>query len=157
MSKEGEYFMLKKLVMLAALSILAGCMSHNAQVYSQIDSANKTITVPPGASGLKGKLKQVLANDGWKMVVFRGASVTEGEVGTKTKLEQYDTFNSRYQLVVTSEQLDRCINGLTPYIIYDVSVIDTKSGAEVLTVNGRGCEPSAVKEFIKALHGKTAY
>jgi len=146
--------MLKNLAMLAMFSVLAGCASHNVQVYSQIDNANKTITVPAGAGGLKGKLKQALANDGWKMVVYGGPSVTEGEVGAKTKLEQYDTFNSRYQLTVSSEQFDLCIKGLSPDIIYDVSIIDTKSGAEVLTVNGKGCEPDAVKAFMKALHGK---
>lgn len=146
--------MLKKLAILAMLSVLAGCASHNVQVYSQVDPANKTITVPPGAGGLKGKLKQALANDGWKMVVYGGPSVTEGETGAKTRLEQYDTFNSRYQLSVSSEQFDLCIKGLSPDIIYDISVIDTKSGAEVLTVNGKGCEPDAVKAFIRALRGK---
>jgi hypothetical protein len=145
--------MLKNLVLLVLLTVTAGCASHNVQVYSQIDRTDKTITVPAGAQGLKGKLKQALTADGWKMVVYGGPSVTEGETGAKTKLEQYDTFNSRYQLTVSSEQFDMCIKGLSPDIIYDISIIDTKTGAEVLTVNGKGCEPDAVKAFVRALHG----
>lgn len=139
---------------LAMVLVFSGCMTHNIQHYGTIDKSSKTVTVPPGAEGLKGRLKQVLADDGWKLVVYRGPSVTAGNVGENTKLEQYDTFNSRYRLIVNSYQYDLCLN-FTPAIKYDVSFIDNKSGAEVFTINGRGCEAGAVEKFIDALRGKS--
>ncbi|WP_243041697.1 hypothetical protein [Dyella sedimenti] len=145
---------MKKAALTVALIALAGCASRNVQIYSQIDTSSKTITVPAGAEGLKGKLKQALAQDGWKLVVYAGPSVTKGTVGAATKIAQYDTFNTRYQLTVSSNQFDWCFKGLTPDIVYDISVIDTKSGSEVLTVSGKGCEPDAVEAFVSALHGK---
>jgi len=144
--------MFKKLAIVALLAFLGGCATHNVQLYGPVDISNKTVTVPPGSEGLKGKLKQALANDGWKLVVYRGPSVTEGEIGERTKIEQYDTFNSRYRLVVSSYQNGLCL--ITPAIKYDISFIDNKSGAEVFTINGFGCEPDAVEKFMNALHGK---
>lgn len=146
--------MLRKIASVVLLALLAGCATHNVQLYGPIDTSNKTVTVPPGSGGLKGKLKQALANDGWNLVVYRGPSVTEGEIGEKTRIEQYDTFKSRYRLIASSYQFDLCINGLTPAITYDISFIDNKSGAEVFTINGRGCEPDAVEKFMNALRGK---
>jgi len=142
--------MFRKIYTVVLLAFLVGCATHNAQVYGPIDNSNKTVTVPPGSEGLKGKLKQALANYGWKLVVYQGPSVTEGEVGEKTKIEQYDTFNSRYRLFVSSRQLDMCLN-FTPWIKYDISFIDNKSGAEVFTIGGIGCEADAVEKFINAL------
>lgn len=151
---ERGNLVLKRLSVGVLLVFLAGCATHNVQLYGVVDSSNKTVTVPPGSEGLKGKLKQALANDGWKLVVYRGPSVTEGEVGEKTKIEQYDTFKSRYRLVVSSYQYDLCLN-FTAAIRYDISFIDNTSGAEVFTINGRGCvESSAVEKFMNAVRGK---
>lgn len=148
--------MLRKLAIVAGLTFLAGCATHNAQLYGSVDTSNKTVTVPPGSEGLKGELKQVMVNDDWKLVVYRGPSVSEGNVGETTKIEHYDTFNSRYRLIASSHQIDMCFKNFTPspWIEYDVSFIDNKSGAEVFTISGRGCEVDAVEEFVNALHGK---
>lgn len=145
--------MYRKLAILALLILLSGCASHNVQLYKSLDTSNKTVTVPSGSKGLKGKLKQALANDGWNLIVYSGPSVIEGEVGKKIKIEQYDTFHSRYRLVVSSYQYDWCLN-FTPAIRYDISFIDNKSGAEAFTINGDGCEPGAVQKFVDALNGK---
>jgi hypothetical protein len=145
--------MSKKLALVAGLLVLTGCATKNVQVYNQIDADDKTVTVPFGADGLKGKLKQALANDGWKMMVYKGPEVTKGTLGADTNVQHYDTFNSRYQLLVSYSQYDWCLN-FSPAIDYDISLVDTKSGAEVLTVNGRDCESHAVDAFVEALHGK---
>jgi hypothetical protein len=145
--------MLRKIALVIMLTILSGCATHNAQLYGSIDSSNKTVTVPPGSEGLKGKLKQALVSDGWRLVVYQGPSVTEGTTGEKTKIAQYDTFNSRYRLIASSHQIDLCLN-FTPLIKYDLSFIDNKSGTEVFTINGRGCEADAVEKFLSALRGQ---
>jgi len=134
---------------------LANCATHNVQRYGSVDSSNKTVTVPPGSEGLKGQLKQALVNEGWKLVVYRGPSVIEGEIGEKTKVQQYNTFNTKYRLIVSYNERDTmlCLN-FRPAVEYDISFIDNKSGTEVFTISGHGCEPSVVENFLNALHAK---
>ena len=151
----GRTMISMRMLLLAALVALSGCATHDTQIYSRIDTSDKTITVPAGGEGLKGELKKALAADGWKMVVYGGPAITQGTIGDKTDLQQYDSFNSRYQLIVSYNQFDVCFKGLSPDINYDISMIDTHSGAEVLTISGKGCEPDAVNQFMDALHGKS--
>jgi len=125
--------MMKSALLIATAIFIAGCMSHNVQLYGVIDQSNKTVTVPIGSKGLKGALKKSLSQKGWKLVVYRGPSVTEGELGRKTKLAQYDTFNTKYRLIVSSRVYDLCLDG-SPAINYEVSFIDNYSGEEVFTI-----------------------
>lgn len=132
--------------------VLIGCQHHNLQNYTAIDQSQKTVTVPPGSKGLRGKLKQTLTEQGWKLSVDKGPAVMEGDLGGKTKLESYDTFNTRYRLYVASAQFDICLN-FEPAITYDISFIDNKTGSEVFTIEGKGCESNAVKKFKEAIYG----
>lgn len=143
---------MKSIVLMCIVVFLGGCASHNIQLYGSVDQSNKTVTVPPGSKGLKGELKKALSQNGWKLAVYRGPSVTEGELGKNTKIEQYDTFNTKYRLIVSSRQYDICLN-FTPAITYDISFIDNHSGAEIFTIDGRGCEPDVVEKFVNALNG----
>jgi hypothetical protein len=61
-------------LLMAALAV-AGCLSYNLRRFDTIDASAKTITVPPGG-GLTGAIKEVLAQDGWKITVYRGPEVT---------------------------------------------------------------------------------
>jgi len=147
--------MLKQLSVGVLLIFLAGCGTHKVQFYGEVDRSDKTVMVPPGSEGLKGRLKQALAEDGWKLVIYRGPSVTEGEAGEKTKLLHYDTYNSRYQLVVSSYQYGSSCPGFGAAMNYDVSFIDNTSGNEVFTINGRGCGGgTAVKNFMRMVRGR---
>lgn len=147
--------MLKKTAFLAMLALLAGCANtYNIQTYEPVDLSNKTVTVPLGSEGLKGKLKQSLANNGWKLMVDKGPSVTEGAMGEKTRIEHYDTFNSRYRLVVFSQQFDQCLVTQSPAINFDISFVDNKSGTEVFTLGGTGCESIVVEKFMNLLQAQ---
>ena len=146
--------MLKIGALAAVVALLAGCVAAPELArYGVIDQTSKTVTVPPGSDGLKGRLKQALNSEGWKMVVGRGPTVTEGAIGSSAKVEQFDTFNSRYRLVVTSRQYDICLN-MSPAIVYDLSFIDNLSSSEVFTLAGKGCESTAVEKFVGALQGR---
>ena len=147
--------MLSKSVLIAVLVLLTGCANtYNIQTYEPIDLSNKTVTVPLGSEGLKGKLKQLLANSGWKLMVDKGPSVTEGTMSEKTRIEHYDTFNSRYRLIVSSRQFDLCLVTQSPAINFDVSFIDNKSGAEVFSIGGTGCESIVVEKFMNLLRAR---
>lgn len=58
-----------------------------------------------------------------------------------------------FRLMVTSSQYDICFN-LSPAINYEVSFIDNKSGSEVFTISGRGCESGVLQKFKDALSGE---
>jgi hypothetical protein len=77
----------------------------------------------------------------------------EGDLGSKTKLESYDTFNTRYRLRMASRQFDVCVYNFTPAYIYDISFIDNKTGSEVFTIEGKGCEGGVVDKFREAISG----
>ncbi len=136
-----------------AASILVGCASNNVQIYASVDQNSKTVTVPAGSKGLKGDLKKGLSDHGWKMSVYSGPEVVEGYQGKNTKLQRYDTFNTRYSLFVESRQYDYCFTG-SPAVNYELSLIDNKSGSEVVTMDGRNCQDDVVKQFTDALKGR---
>lgn len=147
--------MLIRFAFIVLLASAAGCANtYDIQTYEPIDPHEKTVTVPFGSGGLKGALKQALAKDGWKLKVDSGPSVTEGTIGPETRIQQYKTFNSRYRLLVSSRQFDVCLVTQSPAINFDISFIDNKSGAEVFTMGGTGCESILVEKFINVLHEK---
>ena len=143
---------MKFAIVYLSVIFMFGCSSHNIQMYGQVDLNNKTVTVPPGSKGLKGELKNYLSKNGWELFVYRGPSVTEGEVGEKTRVQQYDTFKSKYKLIAASRQYDVCFN-FSPAIHYDISFINNITGAEIFTIDGRGCESDVVKKFDNAING----
>jgi len=128
------------------LTVLYGCFSHNVHVYSSIDPTNKTMTVPTGGY-LTGALKQALISDGWRLSTSRGPDVTEGRLGTDTRLEQYQSFNTRYSMTIWWHK----VVDVYPRYNYSISVVDTRNGTEVLTMSGNGPESDIVKRFMVAL------
>lgn len=133
--------------------LLCGCATNNVQVYSTVDPSAKTITVPPGSSGLKGDIKKALSARGWKMRVYSGPEVIEGKAGTNTSLQRYDTFNTRYSLFAYSRQFDVCFN-FSPAVRYELTLVDNKDGSEVLTMDGRDCQDKIAQQFVDALENK---
>lgn len=122
-------------------------MSYNVREYQSLDPSAKTITVPAGGGGLIGALKGELTKNGWKQAIYRGPRVTAGTTGKDTRLEEYDTFNTRYNLLVNYNQFDKCFPAFDPAYYYDISIIDNNNGQEVMTLSGRGCEHAIVGSF----------
>jgi hypothetical protein len=119
---------------------------------SQIDVADKTISVPPGGAGLTGKIKSLLTEAGWHISVYQGPVATEGTVvDDKVRLSTERTFKSRYNLMIRWQQFDVCLDNMQPAISYDISLIDNKSGAEVMTMSGRDCETLVARKFVEQL------
>lgn len=127
-------------------SVLCGCFSHNVHVYGAIDPTNKTMTVPTGGY-LTGAIKHALASDGWMLTTSRGPDMTEGRMGSDTRLQQFQSFNTRYVLNIWwHKMLDAY-----PRYNYNISVVDTRTGSEVLTMSGNGPESDIVKRFMASL------
>ena len=53
---------------------------------------------------------------------------------------------TRYTLFYGSYQVDYCLD-FSPYVRFDLSVVDNKSGEEVYTVNGEDCEDVVIGKF----------
>ncbi len=142
---------MKMTALLGACLLLMGCSHVSIQKYQQIDHSDKSITVPTGGAGLTGKLKQALATKGWKTSVASGPTITEGRTGEKTLLKTYDTSVTRYSLRTEWSQYDYRIPDFDPMYHFDISVLDNKTGAEVLTASGSHSGKVIASRFIKAL------
>lgn len=156
----GEKMKLWHIAGLVAMGLIIGCSIPGTPIggdpfrQSQpLDLSIKTMTVPPGGGVLIGSIKAALVNDGWKLIVYRGPTVTEAEPG---QLTQFDTFHTRYQFFVRRPQaVDRCLNRkLDPLVRYDISLIDNKTGMEALTLDTIGCESDAVQLFMSMLRAQ---
>lgn len=141
---------MKSLIIFLSI-ILCSCVTQNVQKYGSVDNTVKTITVPPGSEGLKGKIKNYLSSNGWKMVVTRGPTVVEGKAGQDVDLKEYDTFNTRYLLKIEASVVDLCFSFEKLYN-YDLSMIDNKTGEEIFTMSGNACESDIVEKFATTLN-----
>jgi hypothetical protein len=128
---KNKIFILLKLLSLLML-IFASCSTKSVQKMERIDYTQKTITVPPGSNGLIGKIKTMLREDGWTLVVYRGPKITEGSVASEVHVEERRKFEPRYRLLIDWSHTD----GFGWYYNYDISLIDNNSGLEVLTISG---------------------
>jgi len=142
-----------RLVVSVLAVLLAGCLTYNVNRFESVDLTEKTITVPPGG-GLTGSIKQALARDGWLVIVREGPEVTRGQLGDQTRLERSRTVATRYVMILRWAQFDICVPWFDAAYSYDISVMDARSGAEVLTLSGRGCERKIVGKLMEALQAK---
>ena len=121
-------------------------MSADVRQYGKIDNTQKSITVPPGG-GLVAELKDILNQHGWTLVVDRGPNVIEGQNSESVKLKSYNTFNSRYRLLLSANRFDTCIGHMDGAYRYNMSMIDNKTGQEIMVMGGAACESRIKSKF----------
>ena len=131
------------LILMGAL--LSACMSADMRQYGKIDPNEKSITVPPGG-GLAAELKDILNRQGWTLQVDRGPDVIEGQTSGGVSLKSYNTFNSRYRLLLRASRFDTCL-GMDGAYRYNMSVIDNKTGKELMVMGGQACESQIKAKF----------
>ena len=86
-----------------ALSVI-GCAETSVIEYEKTSYSDKSILVPAGNKGLKGGIKKALLSQGWSLSVYQGPTITEGTSGNTTQFKTYDSFNSRYRLLVVNDR-----------------------------------------------------
>ena len=110
----------------------------------------KTILTPPGTGGMLGVVKQLLSEKQWKMVALKGPARTTGRAGEgRVDISQYTEGTANYILYLDSQFFgyQNCSPNFNSYAgvpltasyRYSVSVVDWKTGAEVVTIGGQGC------------------
>lgn len=130
--------MIKKLILLICI-FLSSCVIMNETSFKPVDLNEKTVTVPVGTSGVLKDIKQYLSKNGWKTAVFGAPKVTEGKNDDgEVKLKTYDTFHTRYTFFIRQQQLRYCFT--TPYVNYDITLVDNSDSSEVFSISGETCE-----------------
>ena len=142
---------MKKILLSAVCCILSACVSADLRQYGTIDRTQQSITVPPG-SGLTAEVKDVFKQNGWKLVVDHGPQTIEGSIGQNLRLEKFETFNTRYRLILASIEVDTCLGHFDSLYRYDMSMIDNKTGEEIMVMGGRACESQIVDRIQKFLN-----
>jgi hypothetical protein len=141
------------LLIAALVTFLGGCQTNTISQQSQFDPTDRTMTVPPGSSLLLGPIKEGLVKAGWKLVVDRGPDLVTGTVGENTNLASSNTFLTRYRLLIKQTQVALCFPRARPEVRYDLSVVDNRTGEEVLTESGDSClgTGKAAGKFLAAI------
>jgi hypothetical protein len=138
---------MQRIIVLSLVFLLTACMSaSDLRRYSDFDMTEKTMTVPAGG-GLIADLKDVLKQDGWKLAIDRGPNIIEG--GTNSQLKEFNTFKTRYRLMVRYNQFDVCIGHFDPAENYNISLVDNNTGEEVMAMAGRACQGQIIDRFKK--------
>lgn len=149
--------MLKKIFLsIFSCLILLSCAEKHIMVSAKFDQRDKTIQVPPGSRGLTGGIKNALKKNGWELFIYgQGPTILEVN-NTEKQIKHYDTFNARYKLILSFGRNvgPTCKYDLDSWTVYDISIIDNKSGKEILSMSGRNNCGTIVDTFIKALDSK---
>jgi hypothetical protein len=136
--------------LLIAISMLSACATHQTPIAGTIDDANKSITVSASNSGLNGKVKAVLSEQGWQMTVLKRPKSNPGALGSEITIERYENQPTRYSLLLSYRQVDLCLD-LQHMVSFDISIIDNERGIEIFGFGGNGCENKVAEQFSKNL------
>ena len=133
---------------------ISGCHSYNLREYKPLDG-EKSITVPAGGKLLLGALKDSLKKNGWTLYVTRGPDVYRGQSDGSGAVVHGQTYRTRYNLSYSYRQYDWCMMG-DPALSYDISIVDTRDGDEVMTLSGKGCQSWVIDKFEEWLNNPAA-
>lgn len=135
---------MKKIIYVVIALLLVGCGTHNLRTYKPLVIKEKSMTVPAGSLYLKGTLKDVLRKNGWRLYVDTDTIGNEKE--TSKKVISKKQIKSRYQMFVSYQIRDICLDGTTSGW-YDISIIDNDNEEEVMSLSGAGCESAIASTF----------
>lgn len=137
------------LLFLICIFILSGCGTHNLRAYKPLIKNERSITVPPGGHALTGAIKDLLKKNNWTLYVDSKNTMLQGETSPTVKITSKETFKTRYRLMASSRVYDSCslLGENNPAISYDISIVDTIDGDEVMNLSGRGCQSHVIEKL----------
>lgn len=130
--------------------LLLSCGHTKIRRYANFDKNDKSISVPMGGDiGVMGDIKDYFFQKGYRVVAYSG-----GLRETYTKPNESVTrneHNTRYKLTMATSPVELfCFGGAE--VAYNISIVDTKTGQEVLAMNGADCSYKIFKKFKRALN-----
>ena len=142
--------MIRFLATLCACLLSASCSSTKTVVSAPIDLHDKTIAMSTGGGDFSMTVKMMLRKHGWRILARQGLEITPGS-GRSFNGER-GTF-ARYSLHASGSQVDRSFRG-RPVYSYEMSVVDNKTGEEVVILHGNDDADGAAVQLIEALEGE---
>jgi hypothetical protein len=153
------------LLIIASL-LISGC-AFNVSKYSQTDQREKSITLPRGGDDVTRILKESLSQNGWSIFTSTDAVRTTGTAGQHVDLRSSTYGQARYSLKIVSVDYLRtdmkwaaAIGSLGLFfpVLFEpsihnlnLSVVDNKTGQEVLTITGTGYSDQLKQALINGL------
>ena len=121
------------IVMFLIMMLIAGCASIRVDKPGVFDARFKSMCVPPGYGMLNGDIKRALKVDGWELYSMqRGRETTTLQ---DKKMETEWDPRARYRLLINYHQVDLDIL-LRPLYNFEISILDNKTGEEVIAISG---------------------
>lgn len=115
-----------------AVFSLSSCTQYVSEMYGHFDARNKTMSVPPGMDGPKSQIKAALRKHGWKLYAS-GMGTTMEQQGSSRLL--YADTSAKYKMLLEYNMTQNdLILGKEYY--YNLSIIENRSGQEVMTAQG---------------------
>lgn len=115
-----------------------------------VSADRKTIFTPVGTGDMLGIVKQILTDKKWSTVALKGPARTTGAFdAAKVDISQYNEATANYILYLNSTFVgfQHCAPNFESYAgvpltagySYSVSIVDWKTGGEVVAIGGGGC------------------
>ena len=140
------------LVILCSVFGLAACNS----VYIKpgtLDTDQKIYAVR-GGFGMRRSAKEVLEKRGHKVIVGRAVRITDVLNEDVTYDPNDKNIRAKYVMLVTESKelfMPWCIFNGFWWWRFNISIADQKTGEEILSWRGRGCQNSSLKKFNEIL------
>ena len=138
---------------------------YRVQKFGRIDTSDKSIYISPGSTGIKGHIKNVLREEGWKIsgldlqkTVSRATEKTASNGVRQTETITEPVAIPRYRLHLVYTYTCRYqTNGLV-----ELTLIDNRDGKEILSISegggayGMHANRDLVSRFVDLLHAACA-
>jgi hypothetical protein len=137
------------LIALLLSTVLWGCAGTEIYRNAPFDKSVREIVMAPGASdGLGLRLKRLFAERGYRIVADPGDQIQEQALPGRQVIR--DEHKARYKMHLSATRTDYCVTG-SPMYVFEMSIVDTSNGQEVLVMSGRDCGHSIEDKLTKSL------
>lgn len=128
---------------------LLGCAHSTVHNYQRFDPTDKSITLPLGAAEPLGDIKDGFAKRGYRIVTTNDSVVTV-KTDEKTSISSPEN-KTRYRLIVHTWPAELWCVATSGEVNYELSLVDLRSGQEVLTMAGKECPGHTAPKFFEAI------
>ena len=135
------------LLSVLALALLPSCITSEVETISPVDMNDRTIAVGQGGGTVAMALKKELRAAGWRVISIPGITVNPGGGRMFTGEAGHP---ARYTMEVDAHAYDRDL-GMRVVYRAAVSVVDVRTGEEVVTFSGSGNEDVITGKVMGAL------
>lgn len=129
------------------MTFISSCAPNNITPYSKLDKSDKSITVPAGG-GPNASIKTALKQNGWTLKIDSRSIKTGGSSNVVNQATTVES-DARYRMLTAfvSDQclICQCVRS------YNISIVDNKTGEEVVAFDGRDKDGICYKTLAKRI------